>query len=78
MNHLINYNQQSQSAPPKNSNFTESMYHLACGHGVESLLIRAMKSQSFDNVSVVMIGLKGFYKALEKAYLARHNKLPSS
>lgn len=47
------------------------MYHLACGHGVESLLIRAMKSQSFDNVSVVMIGLKGFQKALEKAYLTR-------
>jgi hypothetical protein len=54
------------------------MYHLACGHGVESLLIRAMKSQSFDNVSVVMIGLKGFYKALEKAHLTKHNKVPLS
>ena len=52
------------------------MYHMACGYGVESLLIRAMKCQSFDNVSVVMIGLEGFYKALEKAYLARQNKVP--
>ena len=76
MNHLISFN--NQSSVPKSSTFTEPMYHLACGHGVESLLIRAMKSQSFDNVSVVMIGLKGFYKALEKAYLTRQNKLPVS
>jgi hypothetical protein len=34
-----------------------------------------MKSQSFDNVSVVMIGLKGLYKALEKAFMVRHNKI---
>lgn len=27
-----------------------------------------MRLQSLDNLSVVMIGLKGFYKALEKAW----------
>ena len=50
------------------------MFHQACGTGVDSLLIRAMKVQSLDNLSIVMIGLKGFRNALEKAWDARQNQ----
>jgi len=48
--------------------FTEAMFHQACGHAVDALLMKAMKAQSLDNLSVVMIGLKGFHQALEKAF----------
>ena len=44
------------------------MLHQACGQGVDSLLIRAMNSQSLDNLSIVMIGLKPMNQALEKAF----------
>jgi len=30
--------------------------------------VKAMKLQSLDNLSLVMIGLKGFYKTMEKAF----------
>ena len=56
--------------------FTEDMFHQACGFGVDSLLIKAMKAQSLDNLSVVMIGLKGFQHSLEKAFKNRYR--PSS
>jgi hypothetical protein len=48
------------------------LYHQACGAGVDALLIKAMRAQSLDNLSVVMIGLKGFYKSMEKAWEARN------
>jgi hypothetical protein len=47
------------------------MFHQACGYGVDSLVIKAMKAQSLDNLSVVMIGLKGLNSFLEKAYNLR-------
>lgn len=51
--------------------FTELQYHQGCGAGVDSLLIKAMKMQSLDNLSVVMIGLQGFKLALAEAWEAR-------
>ena len=51
--------------------FTELQYHQGCGAGVDSLLIKAMKMQSLDNLSVVMIGLQGFKLAMAEAWEAR-------
>lgn len=53
--------------------FHDQQYHQACGNGVDTLLIRAMRLQSLDNLSVVMIGLKGFKKALQQAWEVRRN-----
>ena len=38
---------------------------------MDSLLIKAMKMQSLDNLSVVMIGLQGFKNALAEAWEAK-------
>mmetsp|Transcript_6292 Transcript_6292/g.10677 ORF Transcript_6292/g.10677 Transcript_6292/m.10677 type:complete len:144 (+) Transcript_6292:562-993(+) len=57
----------------KPSHFTEETFHQACGHGVDQLLIKAMKLQSLDNLSIVMIGLKNFRAALEQAWEARNS-----
>lgn len=50
---------------------TESQFHQACGNGVDALLIKAMRFQSLDNLSVVMIGLKNFKNSLKRAWEAR-------
>jgi len=50
---------------------TELQYHQGCGAGVDSLLIKAMKMQSLDNLSVVLIGLQGFKSALAEAWEAK-------
>jgi hypothetical protein len=79
MNNLLSFNQPS-GTPHKtnlnkdNSKFTDIMFHQACGHGVDSLLIKAMNSQSLDNLSVVMIGLKGMLNAIEKAFTTKQNQ----
>ena len=49
----------------------DAMYHQICGNGVDNLLIKAMKLQSLDNLSVVMIGFKNFRAALQKAWDVR-------
>ena len=81
MNHLLSFSSVTSGTPNSKSGkvgsdgrLTEPQFHQACGHGVDSLLVRAMKSQSLDNLSVVMIGLRGFRIALEKAYAARKNQ----
>ena len=73
MTNLLSFN---HSSPSKSNfkiekSFVDQQFHQACGHGVDSLLIKAMKAQSLDNLSVVMIGLKGFYTSLQKAYKER-------
>lgn len=45
---------------PQNKQFTDAMFHQACGFGVDSLIIKSMKAQSLDNLSLVMIGFKSF------------------
>lgn len=52
---------------------TEQQFHQACGNSVDSLLIKAMRYQSLDNLSVVMIGLRGFKAAMKKAYEAKQS-----
>ena len=52
--------------------WNEPLFHQACGAGVDQLLIKAMKAQSLDNLSVVMIGLKGFYQSMNKAWDAKN------
>ena len=77
MTNLLSFNNSNGGTPGKSSYktdkvFNEALYHQACGHGVDQLLIKGMKAQSLDNLSIVMIGLKGFYNSLEKAYNLRY------
>ena len=48
-----------------NDTLSDQQFHQACGQGVDNLIIKCMKAQSLDNLSIVMIGLKGFKIALE-------------
>jgi len=66
MTNLLSFGQ----TPPKQTSktpkdITDLQFHQANGHGVDALLMKAMKAQSLDNLSVVMIGLKGLVSALE-------------
>ena len=49
----------AENAPPP-----EGLLHQVCGNGVDQLLIKAMRYQSLDNLSIVMIGLKNFKQSL--------------
>jgi hypothetical protein len=44
-----------------------------CGNGVDQLLIKAMRYQSLDNLSVVMIALNNFKTAVKKAFESKRN-----
>ena len=73
---LVNQQSTNNQTPKKGykpKEFNEQQYHQCCGSGVDSLMVKAMKLQSLDNLSVVMIGLKGFYKAMEKAWEAKNS-----
>ena len=79
MNTLLPFGIQGTDLTPSKMNihiadngFTDQAYHQACGHGVDQLLIKAMKAQSLDNLSIVMIGLRGFKLSLEKAFQTRY------
>ena len=45
---------------------------------MDQLLIKAMRYQSLDNLSIVMIGLKNFKKALQSAWEMRRGVEKSS
>lgn len=72
---LLTFDQKSQSTPSRThrQELTEAQFHQACGSGVDHLVMKSMKAQSLDNLSVVMIGLQNFRRALEQAYALRHN-----
>ena len=46
--------------------FNSSNVHEFCGKAVSSILKGAMKKKSLDNVTVVMLALKGLKKNIEK------------
>lgn len=75
MHELLSFDKKSQNTPTRSKRpdqpFSEAQFHQACGFGVDHLLMKSMKAQSLDNLSVVMIGLKGLRKALEQAYNLR-------
>ena len=54
-----------------NQPMPDNLYHQICGNGVDQLLIKAMRYQSLDNLSIVMIGLKNFRQTLQEAWKMR-------